>query len=226
MICDSLATAVCERSAPTSPKFGYDIVRSKLCQLLCCIAAIPLFSGPLLAQPAGATGTRPAKTPLSSGMISGRVFGITGNGDLKPARFAKVYLLGSAEEKDKKSAVVVFLETYNSELASLNDWVRSNGDLSEEVVCRKSLLIVEDALSAVLDWTEKVRKPHELQSIQADEEGSFRISGVSLGYHMLVIRGRTGFNEAYWQADVSVSPGRNASLKLGSPETSCSELAH
>src|SRR6266849_7918822 len=56
------------------------------------------------AKDQGATGKKP------SGSISGRVFAITRAGDLKPARFARVYLMGNLPSPpgSEFSAVSVF----------------------------------------------------------------------------------------------------------------------
>lgn len=44
---------------------------------------------------------KPSQAPRTMGSVSGRVFGINGNGDIKPARFAHVYLLYAWSGKPK-----------------------------------------------------------------------------------------------------------------------------
>jgi hypothetical protein len=43
----------------------------------------------------------------STGSISGRVFLVTRGGDLKPARFANVYLMSETEDKNHESAALL-----------------------------------------------------------------------------------------------------------------------
>jgi hypothetical protein len=184
-------------------------------------AVLVLFVPSVIVVAQRTPGSTRSTTARASGTVSGRVFGITGSGDLKPARLARVYLLGSTETQTKQSAVTVFLEKYVTGTEELTASLNTDSDLSDEARCRKVLIVADDAILAALDWTKEKKKYSELKSTEADEEGAFRISGVAPGFHMLAIRGRAGANDAYWQADVVVVPGRDVSLKLGSPEKSC-----
>jgi hypothetical protein len=58
-------------------------------------------------------------------------------------------------------------------------------------------------------------------SAEADEEGQLRIVVPRSGKYLLIVRGRAGFNEAFWKADVTVESGAETVVKLGHPEKAC-----
>jgi hypothetical protein len=180
-------------------------------------------------KPADAIGKKP------SGSISGRVFAITRAGDLKPARLARVYLMGGLTIPPD-SAVSVFFDKQLSERKDL----RSSGALtndSEELLCRKELLIITNSVRAAAKWVGENKKYSEFLTAQADEEGAFQISGIAPGGYTLAVLGRAGANDAYWEVDVffiqlgakmswrvaagSDLPGKDVSIKLSSPEKVC-----
>jgi hypothetical protein len=193
-----------------------------------------------------------------SGSISGRVFLITEAGDLKPARLANVYLMSGTPDKKDESAVAVFLDKKIEEMKS-----GSATSGSEESQCLKELLITTDSVQAAAKWAEKTRQYLQFVGTQADEDGAFQISGIVLNSstgqslrtlnpetkldglvwnYTIVVRGRAGANEAYWEADVmflevngkiswrvdtgELQTGRDASIKFVSPEKSCFVLSH
>jgi hypothetical protein len=181
-----------------------------------------------------------AKDPVAigkkpSGSISGRVFAITRAGDLKPARLARVYLMGGLNIPPD-SAVSIFLDKQLSGRTALRESGALTDD-SEELLCRKELLLITDSVQAAVKWVEENKKYSEFLSAQADEEGTFQISGVAPGGYTLAVRGRAGENEAYWETDVffvqvggkmswkvganDFLPGKDVSIKLSSPEKVC-----
>jgi hypothetical protein len=192
---------------------------------------LALFVISMSAQQQGTKKTPAAPRSLSS--VSGRVFGINGIGDIKPARFAHVYLLyewsgkptaPGAKDDDSHHAYSAYLKKQiagmDEMLAELKD---AKGD--EILPCRRNLLVVAQAVSTALEWTKENGKPKEFMSVDADEEGSFQITGVPPGVYFIVARGRAGANDAVWTLDdISIKPGTKVSVKLPSPEQSCSEF--
>ena len=180
----------------------------------------------MVALPVSAQRQANKKCRLSPGAIasvSGRIFGINGNGDIKPARFAHVYLLyewsgkpkgPEAKDDDSDHAYRAFLDRQNAEMEER---------LKEhDVSCRRGLLVFVEAVSYALKWSHENGKPKEFMSVDTDEEGSFQMNGVPAGIYFLVAHGHAGANEAVWTLDnISVKPGANVSLKLPSPEESC-----
>jgi len=164
------------------------------------------------------------------GSVSGRVFGITGAGDLKPARFAHVYLLfewsgkskaSHGKDNDSQHAYLAYLDKQNEEMKKmLAEPKGSDGD--DALLCRKSILVVVEAVSYALNWSQENRRANEFMSVDTDEEGSFRISGVPAGIYFIVVHGRAGANEAIWSLDnISIKAGSSVSVKLPSPEEAC-----
>jgi hypothetical protein len=198
-----------------------------------------------------------------SGSISGRVFLITEAGDLKPARLANVYLMSHTPDKRHQSATTVFLDKKLEEMKEMTKKLEDMKSGSEESQCLEDLLVTTDSLQAAAKWAEGNGQNLQFLGTQADEDGRFQISGIVLnsstgqslrtlnpetkldGFvwsYTIVVRGRAGANEAYWEEDVQflqisgraswrvgsgeLQTGRDVSVKLGSPESSCLVLPH
>jgi hypothetical protein len=167
----------------------------------------------------GAAPTSP-KEPASQAaqethqQVTGKVFAITGGGDLKPARMARVYLLQGCEHGPCASL------TY---MNKLGDKLRAQLK-AHDFSCRVDLLTRLDALKETLtEWSTKSDNAIQVQFGSTDEEGVFQFQKVlpnSEPYFVLV-SGRAGANDAWWQGEVKVDPGKDATTKLGSPEKAC-----
>lgn len=198
---------------------------------------ILLFLTPLSAQQRKAT-----VSPPRFGVVSGHIFAITKSGDLKPARMAKVYLLWCypslkiALELEKKgtkdeSATLIYMQASHKGMEdNLEQRKRDAGAKnywSDSFSCRKDLLVEDAAIFATMQWCSDNKKADQMPMTDADEEGYFRIMNVRPGVYRLVARGQAGFNDAFWsvgfgeQDDITVSPGKETSLKLASPEKAC-----
>lgn len=171
---------------------------------------------------------------LGTGVLSGRVFAITKDGDLKPARIADVYILfetgvtkdGKAIDKGA-SASRVYMNEHNRE-AELNmaDEEKNGANWSEKTTCMKRLNLFEPAMLKVLSWADTNKKADQIIKTQTDEEGNFKAS-LPAGNYTLLVRGRAGFNEALWGGginDVTMQPGAHIELKLSSPSESCIDI--
>lgn len=170
-----------------------------------------------------------AKTAAKPGVVSGRVFLITGGGDIKPARMATVYLLywyrnSQGKELDLDSSAG---STYLSHRVEASEKVsnapeqeRVNWSKSER--CSKWLSAYNKAVKDTLKWTMDEKKEWQVLLADADEEGKFRITVPRAGGYVLLVRGQAGFNQAAWEeVNVSVKPGVETALKLASPKEAC-----
>lgn len=92
---------------------------------------------------------------------------------------------------------------------------------SEETTCKRDLLNYEMALAGVRKWRWDHREWDQFVAGQADEEGQFKVEVPRAGKYLLFVRGRAGFNEAFWSADVTIASGVEAVVKLGEPEKAC-----
>ena len=172
------------------------------------------------------------------GVVSGRIFAITGSGDIKPARMANVYLLyinGLVMLKDDvNSAGMRWLREETEALKEDN--ARAEADLmanaklpfrerrrvSESLRCREDLLIYHKALEGTLRWAVDQNKQSQILLADADEEGNFNMPVAQPGIYTLLVFGRAGLNEALWElGDVKVAPGLETRLKVFAPKKSC-----
>ena len=166
-----------------------------------------------------------AKKP--TGSISGRVFLITRGGDIKPARYAHVYLMGLTPNQHHESAISVFQGRQISGLDALIKDAESGSAAadSEEARCQKKLLVVTESLQASERWAESNKGASRFTGVQTDEDGEFQISGISLDIgagevvegtnpdktkiavvtwgFKIAVQGRAGANDAYWVEDVT-----------------------
>jgi hypothetical protein len=227
------------RSSPNSFMRQLSPLVSRLVLLALAIGCLRLTSASQTVAPKNSPPNANAQK-LSSGhptrklgSISGRVFAVTKAGDLKPARFAHVYVFGDLPNPLHESAQTVFLQGTIDGENRLARWIKATDNYSEAVVCQKGLLIVDESLDKVAQWVEQNKMYSQLKGTDADEEGKFRVSGVASGTYTVVIRGRAGINDAYWQADVFVgldgkvtefaggAATQVAEVKLGSPKEAC-----
>ena len=192
-----------------------------------------------------------AAPPPKAGAVSGRVFAITEGGDLKPARMAKVYLFylhrsskptgggedgetaGMAWIEEQTKALKDIAKALAEETEEINSKMRS-GDLSTETTesrrlrdladCLKGLAAYENAVVGALTWgKENSTKIGQILYADADEEGNFK-TPAQPGIYLLYASGRAGFNEAIWEAEITVEPGAETKVKLASPKKACSVL--
>jgi len=197
-----------------------------------------LLSATLLAQQKSIR-SKPAPPPTPSGIVSGRVFLITGGGDLKPARLAKVILLFSARTPDDTPAepntagrtfAEAVLRNMQSQMkAESAERSRTRAVEDEERfekrMCRTGLQVYSQAEVATIDWLEtETDKGHQLVSADADEEGNFKMTAPP-GSYILLAQGRAGFNDAAWWANVAVRSGEVTTVKMATPVKSCLDSA-
>jgi hypothetical protein len=163
-------------------------------------------------------------TKKSTGTVSGRVFLITEGGDLKPARFADVFLI-SDKVLGQESAERVFVEEHSRELEAETKRMESDSSAaSESVDCRNDLLMIIRSVQAAAKWAEKGNVTFGLLSTKTDEEGQFQMPEVELDRdtanplldsdgkkvpgkeweYTLVAKGRAGANDAYWETEIII----------------------
>jgi Carboxypeptidase regulatory-like domain len=187
----------------------------------------------LLVNCAAVAAQKPQKVPSkeatapTTGELTGFVFAVTKGGDLKPARLATVILLWFS--------VVQNAETENSTgnmyqrngLKQMHNVVaklasKANDDnFCEQDSCQTQLVGYITALRDTLRWATEQRKPEQIKTAEADEEGRFKITGLPAGRYTLVVTGQAGVNSAFWDTDVVVTAGQTTSVKLSSPKRAC-----
>jgi hypothetical protein len=162
------------------------------------------------------------KVANAPGVVSGRVFAITGAGDIKPARVATVYLLyvyrsvkyAEAHPEDENSAGMEWLKQRNTAFENFMDERKTNGESwSDSLDCQTELLTYRKALLGTLNWATSKNKPWQIIGTETDEEGMFRVEVPRPGKYTLIVRGRAGFNEAAWISEnIHVAPGTETKM--------------
>jgi hypothetical protein len=151
--------------------------------------------------------------------VSGKVFLITGGGDLKPARFAQVILLYGGVLGGSQDSGTASIFYYTKMVENMKNSWPSPGHPSS---CQSELLTFNSSLKSTLEWAQSSGKSSaQIQITTSDEEGAFQFPKVPLGEYTVIAWGHAGFNDAYWEESLKVPPGQSVTLKLSSPHVAC-----
>jgi hypothetical protein len=136
--------------------------------------------------PAAAEQKPVSKAARKPGIVSGRVFGITSGGDLKPARMADVYLLYVYRKADLSGADKEYQESAGGgnrmdqelkRITGYGQWLSGEGSsASESIRCRRELLSYEESVIQTMKWAQRESKDWQVIAGNSDEEGAFNIS--------------------------------------------------
>jgi hypothetical protein len=160
----------------------------------------------------------PKPTHPPSANFTGKIFAITIGGDLKPARLAQVYVLSG----DAASKFEARISSSAADVKSQLDAMEVSKDLYERlkrVQCINRIVANRDN---VLDLRD--RYPNSVVSSQADEEGNFKINGVTPATLLKIIAfGRAGTNVGMWIEFRILEAGKDEAVKLSSPSLACQD---
>lgn len=157
----------------------------------------------LLCSLAGAQSTD--KTPPPSGVTAGIVEAVIGNGDLLPARFAKILALPSDKAASTKSALQT-VSNYVDELRAKDSSIGEAGCIQALITLKPSIVAARGSSGAL--------------AADADETGEFTLRGLLNQTYTVIAIGRFGMNAALWLEDLA--PSKQADrLKLVRPIISC-----
>lgn len=167
-----------------------------------------------------------AEAPKSlRGSIKGRVFLITGSGDLKPARLASVYLLAEGAPLSPDSLKII--ESARQHCFQAERWEDDyqrypefRATVSGERAIRGALADYANDLSAL----DKLFGSQAVFAGQADEEGQFTFEQIAPGSYAMAAFGQAGINLAYWEKPLQVTAENQSDIKLNEPVTACSEM--
>jgi hypothetical protein len=159
-----------------------------------------------------------ANSAAATGSVKGRVFLITKDGDLKPARSPVVYLLYHGQAHYDPNAVDHFYQ-----LASLDAYgKRLELNLFEDKDCQMALLDSSKILLDMEEWALDNKKPMQVLKTKGDIEGHFKITGVPRGNYRIVALGQAGANDAHWdKLDVVVKAGAPTLIDLERAAHAC-----
>lgn len=190
---------------------------------------IPVLAVVLTANAQQSGATRPTATPQATASVSGRVFGITSSGDLKPARMAHVFLVykGRSERYEENTAGATYeVESLDRIKKAMEDELEAmknhpGVEVDENLSCRREMITHDEAMLATMKWVQQKKKLKQLLATDADEDGIFHIARVPAGHYALVARGQAGANDAFWSSEITLKPGSSIEVKLSAPEKSC-----
>jgi hypothetical protein len=111
------------------------------------LAVLILNCAPMSAQ------TR-TTSPVATGTVEGRVFGISRTGDLKPARMPSMYLLykGRGESLEQGSADNHYQNESITNSINTSKRLQENPAGDETLECREYLLGTDQALAGTAQW--------------------------------------------------------------------------
>jgi len=197
-----------------------------------CLAVIPVLALVFTADAQRNDAAQPTTTPQATASVSGRVFGITPSGDLKPARMAHIYLVykGRSERFEANTAGATWLredlprviKAENDGLEAMKDHHSvAEVDVDENLECRREMVAHDEAMLSTMKWVQQNKKLKQLLTTDADEDGIFHITRVPAGHYTLIARGQAGASDAFWSSEITLKAGSTITVKLSAPEKSC-----
>lgn len=149
-------------------------------------------------------------TPPTSGVTSGIVEAVIGNGDLVPARFAKIYALPGESAAGVRAILQQFSDALKAARANAHN--QPARDLVE-IQCVKGLIQIQPKFVLL------GQAPGSIAA-GADELGEFTLKSLLNQTYTVFAIGRAGMNAALWIEDLTAAkqPER---LKLTKPSISC-----
>ena len=146
------------------------------------------------------------------------------NGDLKPARFAKVYAIPAdtpvrlKNAEDIKSILTSIAQTLDDTQKKLGP---DFGPTIVETICATSLSIIRTQMLQLDKAANEASSNNSgVIATSADEMSEFTLKGMNSGPYVFFALGKVGLNSAVWVAD-STSSDSGQKLKLTRPEISC-----
>jgi hypothetical protein len=176
------------------------------------------------------TPTEKVADSVTTGSISGSLSAILNNGDMKPGRLARVFLIyvNSADGWKGKTKNPPGFKTAGSQfqgemgdlLIKHADTVMHGPGIPEAQECKWKLATYNAGLRAGSDWA-SANDPTQLMQTNADEEGTFTFERVPPGVWFIVAVGRAGINDSVWEETQIIEAGNRVSTKVVSPKAAC-----
>jgi hypothetical protein len=162
-------------------------------------------------------------TPRDSGITSGVVEAVIGNGDLKPARFAKIFVIPDQNADQAKSSILNLAKTLEDARTTARRQEGPNGPGGSllEIECLKGLINIRLSLiTASINASASPETSQNLMAFDADELGKFQLKGIKSDSFIVVAVGKVGMNGAIWVSETETASQPNE-IKLSQPVLSC-----
>jgi len=151
--------------------------------------------------------------------LNASVFLITKDGDLKPARFAKVkaFYLRKQDAKEKTMGQIE---------ADYVDGTHSNFSRNKlpSIDAKMCLKELESLVSETEDTASTMAKStlaNQVVTLTLDEEGKGSVKVSLPGTYVIAAFGNAGVNTGFWFDMVKIEAGKETLLKMPSPLVSC-----
>ncbi|HTU45710.1 MAG TPA: hypothetical protein VMF91_11645 [Bryobacteraceae bacterium] len=162
-------------------------------------------------------------TQSDAGIISGVVEAEIANGDLKPARFAKIFVIPAQNADQAKSGILNLARTLEDARTAALRQEGPNGPESNivEIQCLAGLIKIRLALTTgSINASANPETSQNLVAFDADELGQFQLKGIKSDSFIVVAVGKVGMNGAIWVSETE-SAGKSNEIKLSQPVLSC-----
>jgi len=156
--------------------------------------------------------------------LTGKVFAITKGGDLKPARMATLFVLSG-------DAAAQFKSNMLSETSRAAEAAKTDSGLVDPMVAGDFSELLEslkrrycrDAFVSTFEEAVNLakRNPDSIVTSETDEDGIFRVTGLTSGTRTVVAIGRAGSNDAVWVEDVTLESGQETPIRMHTPSMAC-----
>jgi hypothetical protein len=162
-------------------------------------------------------------TPSAAGITSGVVEAEIRNGDLKPARFAKIFVIPAQNADQAKSGILNLARTLEDARTAARRQEGPNGPGGSlvELECLKGLVNIRLSLiTGSINASASPETSQNLVEIDADELGKFELKGIKSESFIVVAVGKVGMNGAIWVSETETLSQPNE-IKLSQPILSC-----
>jgi hypothetical protein len=168
--------------------------------------------------------------PRTAG-LTGKVFLITGGGDIREARFASLFVLSGDVVAQFRATLLQTQEWLTEQNSDMEKKFTDRSDIAREelIHCHIGLLGINRELTDLakrdlLNMATLPAKDPEMVLSETDEQGIFKVTGLKPGGYTIAVSGSAGTNFALWIEDVSLESGKDTSVKMHSPSMACSKF--
>jgi len=172
---------------------------------------------------ASSPNARNSQTSSDSRIASGVVEAEIGNGDLKPARFAKLFVIPAQNADQARSGILNLAKVLEDARAAARRQEGPSGPEGSmvEIQCLTGLIKIRLSLiTGSLNASASPETSQNLVEIDADELGKFQLKGIKSDSFIVVAVGKVGMNGAIWVSEAETA-SQPKEITLSQPVLSC-----
>jgi hypothetical protein len=164
-----------------------------------------------------------SRTPSDSRIASGIVEAEIGNGDLKPARFAKLFVIPAQNADQARSGILNLAKVLEDARTAARRQEGPSGPEGSmvEIQCLAGLIKIRLSLiTGSINASASPETSQNLVEIDADELGKFQLKGIKSDSFIVVAVGKVGMNGAIWVSETETA-SQPKEITLSQPVLSC-----